>query len=170
MRSTNGSKDSRYYIIPEIIVFLDAQKHNTSSLVEQKKLITNKWNESHFPKINIKKVPITSLQEKKEINSKIRHLIDSTLNGAIIWKVEVNRHLPRDINQRYSTNLSGVKYTFTLIAYKNADANWVTHSELSASDKSIPQRHSKIHHNELYQAIMKHSVDSANKTTSNTKI
>ncbi|WP_097007050.1 hypothetical protein [Lacrimispora amygdalina] len=170
LRSTNGSQNSKYYIIPEIVVFLDKYKHNTSSLAEQKRLMINKWNESHFPKINVKKVPITSLQEKKEINSKIRHLIDSTLNGTIIWKVEVNKHLPRDINQRFSTNLSGVKYTFSLIAYKNEDANWVTHSELSASDKSIPQRHSKIHHNELYQAIMKHSVDTATKTTNNTKI
>ena len=108
LRSSNGIKSSKYYIIPEIVIFLDKYKykHNTSSLTEQKSLINSEWNESHFPKIKVKKVPITSLQEKKEINSKIRHLIDSTLNGTIIWKVEVNKHLPRDINQRFLTNLS----------------------------------------------------------------
>ena len=173
LRSVNGKKNSKYYINPEIVNFLDEHEFNTTSLVEQKKLLINKWNESHIPKINVKKVPhdyIKKCQEKKEINRKIKDLINLTLKGTIIWKVEVNKHLPRDINQLFSANYSGVKYTFSLIGYKDADGNWVTFSELSISDNSISQRHSKIHHNELYQAIKKNFVDTVSTATNDFKI
>lgn len=172
LHTTNGKPASKYFIMPNIINFLDKYTFSTESLVKQKKSLIQMWNSSHKTKINTTTVSytyISTFQEKLDSVNPIEDLINLTNIGLIYWKSDINKQSSHCINQHFFATHADVKYSFSLGSYKSINENWTTFSELSASDGSISAHQYQHYHNDLYQAIKIHFTDISSNTATKIK-